>query len=242
MCCKAGRERDVFDEHDGRQPAWDRMGCPRTRCMMTDATVALGKQDGEIPDQTHAASQAWASFLASEIKAAAKRVRTWFLLRFRYREATVGTGFHVGRSVNIGVGLQAGDYVYIGPHSQLPPHVHIGHYSSLSARVAVVGADHNFDPPGAPIVFAGRPPSCVTTIGSDVLIGHGAILMRGITIGNGAIIGAGSVVTKDVPPYAVVAGVPAKVLRYRFDERGQAIHEAMLAQPTKRGVHPGSLT
>ena len=147
----------------------------------------------------------------------------------------------MGQSVSIGPGFIAGDYVYVGPQSQLPPHVHIGNYSSLSACVAIVGSDHNYDSPGVPIVFSGRPPSCVTTIGADVLIGHGAILLRGITIGNGAVVGAGAVVTKDVPPYAIVAGTPAKILRYRFDERERAVHEAMLAQPTKRGRHPGPL-
>jgi len=170
-----------------------------------------------------------------------KRVRAWVLLRLRYRETLVGQGFHLGKSVSLGSGFVAGDYVYVGPHSQLPPHVHIGNYSSLSAHVAIVGSDHHYDKPGVPVVFSGRPPSCVTMIGQDVLIGHGAILLRGITIGNGAIVGAGAVVTKNVPPYAVVAGVPAKVLRYRFDERERAIHEAMLAQPTQRGLHPGPL-
>jgi hypothetical protein len=53
-------------------------------------------------------------------------------------------------------------------------------------------------------------------VGNDVWIGHGAILLRGITVGNGAVIGAGAVVTKDVPSYAIVAGNPARVLRMRF--------------------------
>ena len=53
-------------------------------------------------------------------------------------------------------------------------------------------------------------------IGSDVWIGRNAVLLGGITIGHGAIIGAFSVVAKDVPPYAVVVGNPAKVIRYRF--------------------------
>lgn len=55
------------------------------------------------------------------------------------------------------------------------------------------------------------------TIGSDVWIGEGVNIMRGVTIGDGAVIAARSVVTKDVPPYAIVAGVPARVLKYRFE-------------------------
>ena len=183
----------------------------------------------------------WCRLVVGEGKEVLKQVRAWLLLRFQYRIARVGKGFHVGKLVSIGEGFIAGDYVYVGPHSQLPPHVHIGNYSSLSAHVAIVGSDHHYDKPGVPVVFSGRPPSCVTTIGQDVLIGHGAILLRGITVGNGAVVGAGAIVTKDVPPYAIVVGVPAKVLRYRFDEREQAIHEEMLAQPTKRGQHPGPL-
>jgi chloramphenicol O-acetyltransferase type B len=57
-----------------------------------------------------------------------------------------------------------------------------------------------------------------TDIGSDVWIGYRAIIMQGVTIGNGAVIGAGAVVTGDVPAYAIVGGVPAKILKYRFDE------------------------
>jgi len=183
----------------------------------------------------------WRHFIGSGCKALLKRARAWILVRLRYRGARVGRGFHISKSVSIGPGLIAGDYVYIGPHCQLPPRVHIGNYSSLSACVAIVGADHNFDRPGVPIVFSGRPPSCVTTIGHDVLIGHGAILLRGITIGNGAVVGAGAIVTRDVPPYAIVVGVPARVIRYRFDEWERALHEEMLVQPTKCGLHPGPL-
>lgn len=55
-------------------------------------------------------------------------------------------------------------------------------------------------------------------IGNDVWIGYGAIIMDGVKIGHGAIVAAAAVVTKDVPPYAIVAGVPARIIRYRFDE------------------------
>jgi len=55
-------------------------------------------------------------------------------------------------------------------------------------------------------------------VGHDVWIGHAAIIMPGVKIGNGAIIGSGAVVTKAIPPYAIAVGVPAKVIKYRFDE------------------------
>lgn len=53
-------------------------------------------------------------------------------------------------------------------------------------------------------------------LGNDVWIGHGAVVLPGVTIGTGAVLGAGAVASKDIPPFAIAAGVPARVLRYRF--------------------------
>lgn len=70
--------------------------------------------------------------------------------------------------------------------------------------------------------FFDRRRASKVVLGHDVWIGHGAVVLPGVKIGSGAAIGAASVVSKDVPPFAVVAGVPAKVIRFRFDGDVQA--------------------
>ena len=67
-------------------------------------------------------------------------------------------------------------------------------------------------------IYSDEVKKTIVQIGHDVWIGDNALIMQGISIGNGAVIAAGAVVTKDVPPYSIVAGVPARVIRYRFDD------------------------
>ncbi|GEO99948.1 CatB-related O-acetyltransferase [Methylobacterium haplocladii] len=120
---------------------------------------------------------------------------------------------------------EIGRYVSIGEEVQVGRHGHPTHWASTSP---VFYQPHAmvFDA-AAPVVdvspadFASGEPIHdieTTTIGNDVWIGHGAFILPGVTIGDGAVIGARSVVTRDVPPYAVVAGSPAVVRRLRFPE------------------------
>lgn len=167
------------------------------------------------------------------LKTLLKKIRVSVLLNTRYRGIKTGKGFHVAWKVTMhGNDLVAGDYVYIGPYTEISPKVRIGNYTSISSYVVFTGADHCFHKPGMPIRFSGRPDSIETNIGDDVLIGHGVTIMRGITIGNGAVVGAGAVVTGDVPSYAIVGGVPAKIIKYRFNEEEQKVHENMLSAET----------
>ena len=74
-----------------------------------------------------------------------------------------------------------------------------------------------------------------TEIGNDVWIGTNAVILAGVKIGNGAIIGAGAVVTKDVPDYAIVGGVPAKLIRYRFSNK--IISDLLHISPWKYNIY-----
>lgn len=108
----------------------------------------------------------------------------------------------------------------------------IGAFTSIANGVVLGGARHPMEWVGmSPVFYAGRdsvkakfaehplPPPPEVQIGNDVWIGRSAIVLSGVIIGDGAVIGAGSVVTKDVPSYAIVAGNPARIIRYRFDEK-----------------------
>ena len=101
----------------------------------------------------------------------------------------------------------------------------LGNHVLTAANVMFVAYSHAYDTREIPIIDQGYYDAPIV-VEDDVWIGFGAIILAGVTIGRGAIIGAGSVVNKDVPPYAIVGGVPAKVIKYRFDP---ATVESLLA-------------
>lgn len=103
----------------------------------------------------------------------------------------------------------------------------IGHFCSIASGVVfVVSADHCLN---CVSTYPFKVKSLKTEayeaaskgnimVGSDVWIGQNSVVLSGVTIGQGAVIGAGAIVTKDIPPYAIAAGNPARVIRYRFDK------------------------
>ena len=112
------------------------------------------------------------------------------------------------------------------------PKVEIGKYTMLANDVKVIGGDHRYDLSGLPIIFSGRNNLKATKIGDDVWIGANSIIMTGVKIGDGAIIAAGSVVTKDIEPYIVVGGIPARFIKKRFKTDVEvSAHKAMLSKP-----------
>lgn len=162
-------------------------------------------------------------------------------LRNAYRRWQLGLR-HVDPSFSISWGCHvARDFVagangYMGHGCVIRPRVRVGRYVMFGPDVSIVGADHRFDVPGTPMIFSGRPDLAETRIEDDVWIGGRSILIAGITVGRGAIIAAGSVVTKDVEPYTIVGGVPARLLRRRYeDPRHERIHDEMLEGPTITG-------
>jgi acetyltransferase-like isoleucine patch superfamily enzyme len=108
----------------------------------------------------------------------------------------------------------------------------IGSFCSIANGVIIGGGMHPINwVSTSPVFYEGRdsvkakfstfsrtPPE-VTHIGHDVWIGQNAIIKQGVTIGTGSVIGMGSIVTKDIPPYSIVAGNPAKLIRMRFEDR-----------------------
>lgn len=120
--------------------------------------------------------------------------------------------------------FEAGRYAFVGTDCWIAPRTVIGDYVMLAPRVAIVGGDHRWDIPGTPVQFTGRPEQQTTHIDRDAWIGFGAIIMRGLRIGEGSIVAAGSVVTHDIPPYEVWAGVPARKLQDRFTAEQRETH------------------
>lgn len=165
------------------------------------------------------------------MKTRLKRLRMMWLLAFHHRLVACGKGSYIADRVRIRPGVVSiGQASFIGPECWLASAADIGNWVMLAGRVALVGGDHRIDRPGVPAIEAGRGENKLIQIEDDVWIGHGAIIHHGVTIGEGAVVAAGAVVTKDVPAYSIVGGVPAVVIRDRFPEADKEAHRDALEQ------------
>jgi maltose O-acetyltransferase len=126
-----------------------------------------------------------------------------------------------GKKVNIEHGAvfsartSLGDYSGIGVNARINGTCTIGDYVMMGADVTVITHNHSFERTDIPMMDQGFEEERPVVIGNDVWIGDKVTILPGVNIGDGSIIGAGAVVTHDVPPYAIVGGVPAKIIRMR---------------------------
>ena len=112
--------------------------------------------------------------------------------------------------------IRTGTNVFLGPYVTIYGHggVEIGDQTLVSMHATILSSNHTV--PGREKEIRAQPDILLPTkIGRDCWIGAHAVILGGVTIGDGCVIGAGSVVTKDLPPYSVAMGVPAKVVRSR---------------------------
>ena len=156
--------------------------------------------------------------------------------RGRYGLRNVHRDFFMAGASSISGDFVADAFSHVSPGCLIGPRVELGAYAMVGPQVAIVGDDHVYDRPGVPIIFSGRPNLRPTVIEADAWIGCRVIILAGVRISRGAIVAAGAVVTKDVPPYEIHGGIPARKIGDRFvSAEDRAAHDQMLRQPPSEG-------
>ncbi len=130
--------------------------------------------------------------------------------------SSVAAGACVQGSVSIGENCSVQMYTVICGYKESP--IRIGNNVRIAAHCMMVSANHRFDDPDRPIRTQGMKYAPIV-IEDDVWVASRVNIMAGVTIGKGSVLGAGAVVTKDVPPYSIMAGVPAKKIGTRGEKK-----------------------
>ncbi|QOT16042.1 DapH/DapD/GlmU-related protein [Paenarthrobacter sp. YJN-5] len=134
--------------------------------------------------------------------------------------AEVGNGINVEHGASFGKGdrIRIGDRSGIGINSRLDGPVTIGRDVMMGPEVMIYALGHNFTDTDTPMIEQGMSVPREVVIEDDVWIGARAIILPGVTIGTGSVVAASAVVTKSVPPFSVVAGNPARLVKSRLAE------------------------
>jgi acetyltransferase-like isoleucine patch superfamily enzyme len=180
-----------------------------------------------------------------QVKTWANRLRNLWLFHILYPWVRYGRNVHVQSSVVIFSPRRQvilGNNVGIGQRCVIQTDITIGNDVMLAAHVGVIARDaHTYDTVGTTMFEAARGDRFAVVIEDDVWIGFGAIVLSGVRIGRGAIVAAGALVKEDVPPYAIVAGNPAVVVRYRFSAEQIVVHDSFLDTRTGRPANDGGV-
>lgn len=157
------------------------------------------------------------------------KIRLLYLVHLRWRRFKFGKNLYIGRTVYMWAkhSITIGDNFYIGRYSQIECDSEIGNNVMMANYVALIGRhDHDYSVTGVPTRLAGKIRDDdykgkglneKVIIEDDVWIGHGSIILSGVRIGMGSVIAAGSVVTRDIEPFTVCGGNPARKIKLRFD-------------------------
>ena len=137
--------------------------------------------------------------------------------------ASCGKNVNIEKNAYFSPKVSLGDNSGIGVNARIHGTCTIGRAVMMGEDCVIIARNHRFDRTDIPMREQGFSEEQPVFIGDDVWIGDRVTILPGVHIGNGCIIGAGAVVTKDIPPYSIAAGVPARVLRSRL-ESGEAGH------------------
>lgn len=130
---------------------------------------------------------------------------------------SVGEGINIERGATFAPSVTIGDGSGIGKDCELHGEVHIGDHVMMAAECVFYTRNHEVSRTDIPMSQQGETEMNPIYVGDDVWLGRRVMVMPGVHIGNGCVVAAGAVVTKDLPPYTVAGGVPAKVIRSRLN-------------------------
>jgi len=158
--------------------------------------------------------------VVTAIRRVANNIRSWLFLDVRYPWIKHQNFIRIPMSTKVWSphkDITFGNHVQFGQNCRIQCDIDLGSFILMASNVSFIGRDdHRTDIVGTTIWNSGRGDTRKTHVGNDVWIGHGAIILAGVTIGDGAIVAAGSIVINDVESCTIVGGNPARFIKNRF--------------------------